>query len=259
MKFITIGGLPGAGKTYTGKLIAQHNNYLALEFEKLRWDFFNANPEKNLYKYTQHLPILENENMREYYLRCALYENRIPLESMVEWHKNTMKFIGENLCKIIDEAKLIRTEKDYMNFCSKYTKLINYFHINKNKQNEFILVDLPGYGYSQAGKTINKTWATLIENYLINSKNLKGIFILVDIRHEPNELDLIMVNYLHKNLIPFYVIATKSDKIAKSKINNRIKTISKVLKIAFGNILVCNKNGVGRDEILNIIDNALNF
>ena len=126
MKFITIGGLPGAGKTYTGKLIAQHNNYLALEFEKLRWDFFNANPEKNLYKYTQHLPILENENMREYYLRCALYENRIPLESMVEWHKNTMKFIGENLCKIIDEAKLIRTEKDYMNFCSKYTKLINY-------------------------------------------------------------------------------------------------------------------------------------
>ena len=126
MKFITIGGLPGAGKTYTSKLIAQHNNYLALEFEKLRWDFFNANPEKNLYKYTQHLPILENENMREYYLRCALYESKIPLESMVEWHKNTMKFIGENLCKIIDEAKLIRTEKDYMNFCSKYTKLINY-------------------------------------------------------------------------------------------------------------------------------------
>lgn len=126
MKFITIGGLPGAGKTYTSKLIAQHNNYLALEFEKLRWDFFNANLEKNLYKYTQHLPILENENMREYYLRCALYESRIPLELIVEWHKNTMKFIGKNLCKIIDEAKLIRTEKDYMNFCSKHTKLINY-------------------------------------------------------------------------------------------------------------------------------------
>ena len=126
MKIITIGGLPAAGKTYTSKLIAQHNNYLALEVEKLRWDFFNANPEENLYKYTQHVPILENENMREYYLRCTLYESRIPLELMIEWHKNTMKFIGEKLCGIIDEIQLIRTEQDYINFCTKYKKLINY-------------------------------------------------------------------------------------------------------------------------------------
>ena len=139
MRFITIGGLPGAGKTYTSKLIAQHNNYLALEFEKLRWDFFNANPEKNLYKYTQHLPILENENMREYYLRCALYESRIPLELIVEWHKNTMKFIRENLCKIIDEVKLIRTEKDYMNFCSKYERLINYMPKFETFNKEYII------------------------------------------------------------------------------------------------------------------------
>lgn len=126
MKIITIGGLPAAGKTYTSKLIAQHNNFLALEVEKLRWDFFNANPEENLYKYTQHLPVLENENMRDYYLRCALYESKIPLELMVKWHTNTMKFIGEKLCRIIDEIKLISTEKDYINFCSKYTELINY-------------------------------------------------------------------------------------------------------------------------------------
>ena len=170
-------------------------------------------------------------------------------------------FVGRSNCGKSSLINMLTNNKSLAKTSSTpgYTKLINYFHINKNKQNEFILVDLPGYGYSQAGKTINKAWATLIENYLINSKNLKGIFILVDIRHEPNELDLIMVDYLHKNLIPFYVIATKSDKIAKSKINNRIKTISKVLKIAFGNILVCNKNGVGRDEILNIIDNALSF
>lgn len=126
MKFITIGGLPGAGKTYTSKLIAQHNNYLALEVEKLRWDFFNANPEKNLYKYTQHLPILENENMREYYLRCALYESIIPLGLMIEWHKETIKYISKALAEIVGEVKLIRTEKDYMNFCSKYAKIINY-------------------------------------------------------------------------------------------------------------------------------------
>ena len=139
MKFITIGGLPGAGKTYTGKLIAQHNNYLALEFEKLRWDFFNANPEKNLYKYTQHLPILENENMREYYLRCALYENRIPLELLVKWHKATIDFINEDLYNIIYELKSIKTEKDYMNFCNKYEKIINYMPEFKNLNTDYII------------------------------------------------------------------------------------------------------------------------
>ena len=125
MKVITIGGVPAAGKTYTSKLLAKQYNFLALEFEALRWDFFNNNPEENLYKYTQHTSMLENENMREYYLRCALYENRVSLELLVEWHKNTMKFICDKLCKIIDEAKLIRTKEDYINFGSKYTKLIN--------------------------------------------------------------------------------------------------------------------------------------
>ena len=126
MKFITIGGVPAAGKTYTSKLLAKQNNFLALELETLRWDFFNNNSEENLYKYTQHASLLENENMREYYLRCALYENRIPLELFVEWHKSTMKFINENLYKIIYELKSIKTEKNYINFCNKYEKIILY-------------------------------------------------------------------------------------------------------------------------------------
>lgn len=84
MKFITIGGVPAAGKTYTSNLLAKQNNFIALELENLRWDFFSNNLEENLYKYTQHASKLKNEDMREYYLRCALYENRIPLELFVE-------------------------------------------------------------------------------------------------------------------------------------------------------------------------------
>lgn len=139
MKIITIGGLPAAGKTYTSKLIAQNKNFIALEVEKLRWDFFNSNPNKNLYKYTQNLPLLKNENMREYYLRCTLYESRIPLELMVEWHKNTMKFIGKKVCKIIDKAKLIKTEKDYTNFGIKYEKFINYMPEFELFNSEYII------------------------------------------------------------------------------------------------------------------------
>ena len=126
MNFITIGGVPAAGKTYTSKLLAKQNNFLALELEPLRWDFFNNDLEKNLYKYTQHTSMLKNENMREYYLRCALYENRVPLELLVKWHKATMNFINEDLYKIIYELKSIKTEKDYINFCYKNEKLINY-------------------------------------------------------------------------------------------------------------------------------------
>lgn len=139
MKIVTIGGLPAAGKTYTSKLFAERNNYLALEVEKIRWDYFNENLKENMYKYTQNLPMLENENMREYYLRCALYESRIPLELMVKWHKNTMKYIGEKLISIIEEIKLIKTEKDYIEFCQKNDKLINYMPKFEELNNEIII------------------------------------------------------------------------------------------------------------------------
>ena len=139
MKFITIGGLPAAGKTYTSKLLAKQYNFLALEFETLRWDFFNNDLEENLYKYTKHTTLLENEKMREYYLRCALYESRIPLELLIEWQKATMKFINEKLYKIIDELKSIKTEKDYINFCNKYEKLINYIPEFKNLKRDYVI------------------------------------------------------------------------------------------------------------------------
>ena len=139
MKFITIGGVPAAGKTYISNLLAKQNNFLALELENLRWDFFSDNLEENLYKYTQHTSMLENEDMREYYLRCALYENRIPLELLVKWHKTTMNFINENLHKIIYELKSIKTEKDYINFCNKYKKLINYMPEFKKLNKDYII------------------------------------------------------------------------------------------------------------------------
>ena len=139
MKFITIGGVPAAGKTHTSKLLAKQNNFLALELETLRWDFFNNNSEENLYKYTQHASLLENENMREYYLRCALYENRISLELFVEWHKATMKFINEKVYNVIDKLKSIKTENDYINFGNKYEKLINYMPEFKTLNRDYVI------------------------------------------------------------------------------------------------------------------------
>lgn len=139
MKFVTIGGVPAAGKTYTSKLLAKQNNFLALELETLRWDFFNNNLEENLYEYTQHTLLLKNENIREYYLRCALYENRIPLEILIKWHKATMNFINKKLFAIINELETIETEEDYGDFCNKYKKLINYMPEFKNLDKDYVI------------------------------------------------------------------------------------------------------------------------
>ena len=95
--------------------------------------------KKNLYKYTQHASMFKNENMREYYLRCALYENRIPLELLVKWHKATIDFINEDLYNIIYELKSIKTEKDYINFCNKYEKIINYMPEFKKLNTDYII------------------------------------------------------------------------------------------------------------------------
>ena len=106
------------------------------------------------------------------------------------------------------------------------TRMINYFLIN----NSFRFVDLPGYGFHQAGKVMEENWANLMEDYLTMSKNLSLVILLLDIRHEPSKLDLIMIDFLFSRQIPFIVVATKTDKVAKSKINNYLTSLSKKLK-----------------------------
>jgi GTP-binding protein len=155
------------------------------------------------------------------------------------------------------------------------TKLINYFLIN-NKNTEkiipkikinqalteeektgFLLVDLPGYGYSLAGKTRHELWSNLIDNYLKKSENIKKVFVLVDIRHIPSDLDKQMIQYLYFNQIAFIVLATKADKIAKSKIKNSVDIIARELKLASGNIIACSsKNAIGKENILSIFEDG---
>ena len=136
------------------------------------------------------------------------------------------------------------------------TRMINYFLIN----NTFRFVDLPGYGYHKAGKQNILLWSTLMENYLRECKCLKRVFILVDIRHKPSELDKDMLTYLTYNAIPFTIIATKADKIAKSKIINYINIIAKELCVMPLNILAYSSETLlNKDKILDIIQTDINM
>ena len=134
------------------------------------------------------------------------------------------------------------------------TKMINYFEIN----NQFMFVDLPGYGYAKVGKSQLDIWSSLIDVYLKNSNDLQTVFVLLDIRHEPSLQDRQMIEYLVYYNLPFMVIATKADKIAKSKIKSYLNIIVKTLNIREEMIIVSSsQSGLGRDKILNYIENKL--
>lgn len=107
------------------------------------------------------------------------------------------------------------------------TRTINFYNINE----KFRLVDLPGYGFAKVSKTEKEKWAKLINEYLNTRDNLKEIFLLVDIRHEPTELDKQMYDFIIESGFTGFVIATKFDKIGKSKIQKNLKAIQKKLEI----------------------------
>ncbi|MEF9863528.1 MAG: ribosome biogenesis GTP-binding protein YihA/YsxC [Christensenellaceae bacterium] len=105
------------------------------------------------------------------------------------------------------------------------TRLINYFFINE----QFYLVDLPGYGYARVSKDEKNSWAEMMRKYFDVAKNLKAIIILVDIRHNPTQDDLQMIEWAAHYKIPFLVAATKADKIAKSKRFNYAMMMAKYI------------------------------
>ncbi len=129
------------------------------------------------------------------------------------------------------------------------TKSLNYYNVN----NEFYLVDLPGYGYSTMSRQEKINTSNLINTYIENNKSISYIFFLVDIRHKPTENDRIMYEWLLSNKIPFSIIATKSDKIAKTKIPNYVNVIRKTLFAKEDIIAFSSENKNNIEEIEKII------
>lgn len=105
------------------------------------------------------------------------------------------------------------------------TKSLNYYNVN----NEYYIVDLPGYGYSTMTKQEKLKTSEMINEYVHNNPNIAHIFFLVDIRHKPTNDDRIMYDWLIEQNIPFTIIATKADKVAKTKIDEYLLQITKTL------------------------------
>lgn len=135
------------------------------------------------------------------------------------------------------------------------TKNINYFSINNG---DFAFVDLPGYGFHKAGKSEQDKWAEILENYLQNSKNLKGVLVLVDSRRSANDNDRLMLKYLNQYGIPFAVVGTKCDKLKKSELLKARQVLAHSLALGESNIVLASSlNKTGKDDILKLLDNFL--
>ena len=136
------------------------------------------------------------------------------------------------------------------------TRLLNYFEINKG---ELMLVDLPGYGYAKVSGGVKDNWDELIGGYLLSSKRLINVFLLVDIRHEPTSLDKQMVAYLHHYQIPFTVIATKSDKLSRQASLKQKQIIARELCLGSDNIMMISSHAkIGKEDVLARIEHLIN-
>jgi GTP-binding protein len=109
------------------------------------------------------------------------------------------------------------------------TQLINHFNITSSDKKQWYLVDLPGYGYAKRSQSQRKSWEKMIEGYIRKRENLTNLFVLVDSRHEPQNLDLQFINKLGEWRIPFAIIFTKSDKSTQRDTANNVNAFLKAL------------------------------
>lgn len=137
------------------------------------------------------------------------------------------------------------------------TRLINHFNIN----DEWYLVDLPGYGYAKVGRTSRAQWLSFIRRYLSIRENLYCVFALIDSRHEPQANDLEFMNFMGENGIPFAMVFTKADKLSRKQLEKNL-TIYKDQMLQSWEVLpplfvTSSGTKLGRDEVLGFIENIV--
>ncbi len=135
------------------------------------------------------------------------------------------------------------------------TQTINFYNIN----DEIYLTDLPGYGYAKSSKEDRDKWGEMIERYLTGSEMLRAVFLLVDSRHEPTDLDVKMYEWLKYMEIETVVIATKVDKLTKNQRAHSLSVIKKTFKADEDLIIIpySSETGEGRDTVLDLMEQVI--
>ncbi len=133
------------------------------------------------------------------------------------------------------------------------TRLVNYFDFG-----EFILADLPGYGFARVSKGEKEKWAKTLDAFFRHKEEIAHVFMLVDARHDPTEDDVQMMQFLHYHTLPFTVVLTKADKLSRMKLKEHIKAIAADLYLGVENLLATSsQTGSGKEDVLNKIASVI--
>ncbi len=133
------------------------------------------------------------------------------------------------------------------------TRLVNYFDFG-----QFWLADLPGYGYAAVSRAEKEKWAKTLDSFFARKEDVAHVFVLSDIRRDPSEDDMQMLEYLSYHIIPFTVIATKSDKLSRMKAKERMRKVAQGFGLGTDNVIaVSGTTGKGKEELLKKIGEFL--
>jgi len=126
------------------------------------------------------------------------------------------------------------------------TRLVNYFDFG-----QFWLADLPGYGYAAVSAEEKKRWGRMLDRFFARKEEIAHAFVLGDIRRDPSEDDFQLIEFLTYHIIPFTVIATKSDKLSRTRVKERVREIARRYGLGEGNVIaVSGETGAGKEELL---------
>ena len=190
------------------------------------------------------------------FVKSSQYLEQCPEPDMPEF-----AFIGRSNVGKSSLINMLVDKKDLAKTSSQpgKTQLINHFLINE----EWYLVDLPGYGYAKTSMENRKKWRKMIEDYLLKRVNLLTVFVLVDSRLEPQKIDLEFINFLGENQVPITLIFTKTDKQSAKKTEESLERFKQSLSEYWEElpeiILTSSEKRVGRDEVLETIENIIPF
>jgi len=136
------------------------------------------------------------------------------------------------------------------------TQLVNFFLINK----AFSFVDLPGYGYAKAPKSVQKSWGPMIETYLATRSNLKGVVLIMDIRRTPGEQEHNFIDWLHYYHLAIIMILTKADKLSKSNRIKQHRAIGNTLAVDVDDLIIFSaKSRLGKETVWSAIEQLLDL
>ncbi|MDF7668397.1 MULTISPECIES: ribosome biogenesis GTP-binding protein YihA/YsxC [unclassified Lactobacillus] len=181
------------------------------------------------------------------YAISAVREDQYPKDNLPEIALAGRSNVGKSslINSLLNRKNLARTSSQ-----PGKTQTLNFYIVNE----EFYLVDVPGYGYAKVSKSQRAKFGEMIQDYLETRENLRGLVILVDSRHEPTKDDIAMYNYAQYLNLPILLVCTKIDKVKKNQVNKVLANLKKTLDLSYDNVTVLTYSSVKKLHVKELSD-----